>query len=110
LEKPKRQAFEELEAATMRIRRLALDVDKAMAAPTLFDIAEAIDKVTGVKAFNITVSEIDLETVGTNITVEGDDIDHRALVKAIEHTGARVHSVDELVAGDHIVERVQRAR
>lgn len=94
----------------MRIRRLALDVDKALAAPTLFDIAEAIDKVQGVSAFNISVTEIDLETVGTNITVEGEAIDHRELVKAIEQTGARVHSVDELVAGDHVVERVRRAR
>jgi len=33
---------------------------------------------------NITVSEIDLETVGINITFESDDIDHRALFKAID--------------------------
>ena len=94
----------------MKIRRLTLDVDKALAQPSLFDIAEAIDKVKGVAAFNISVSEIDLETVGTNITVEGEDIDHRTLIKAIEATGAMVHSVDEIVAGEHLVERVERPR
>jgi uncharacterized protein len=94
----------------MKIRRLTLDVDKALSQPSLFDIGEAIDKVSGVKGFNITVSEIDLETVGTNITVEGDDIDHRALFKAIEATGAMVHSVDEIVAGERLVERIERSR
>ena len=45
----------------MKIRRLTLDVDKALSQPSLFDIAEAIDKVQGVKGFNISVAEIDLE-------------------------------------------------
>jgi uncharacterized protein len=94
----------------MKVRRLTLDVDKALSQPSLFDIAEAIDKVQGVKGFNISVLEIDLETVGTNITVEGDDIDHRALFKAIEGTGAQVHSVDEIVAGEHLVEGSKRRR
>lgn len=94
----------------MKIRRLTLDVDKALSRPSLFDIAEAIDKVPGVQGFNISVSEIDLETVGTNITVEGDDIDHRALFKAIEGTGAMVHSVDEIVVGERVVERIERQR
>ena len=94
----------------MKIRRLTLDVDKALSKPSLFDIAEAIDKVQGIEGFNISVSEIDLETVGTNITIEGDDIDHRALLKAIEATGAMVHSVDEIAAGERTVERVDRAR
>ena len=33
----------------MRIRRLVLDVDKAFAQPSLFDIAAAIEKVSGVE-------------------------------------------------------------
>jgi hypothetical protein len=94
----------------MKIRRLTLDVDKALSQPSLFDIAEAIDKVRGVKGFNISVSEIDLETVGTNITVEGDDIDRHGLIKAIEGTGAMVHSVDEIVVGEQFVNRIERSR
>jgi uncharacterized protein len=78
--------------------------------PSLLDVAQAIDPVKGVKAFNISVSEIDLETVGTDITVEGDEIDYRGLMKAIEGTGAMVHSIDELVVGEYMVERIKRVR
>jgi uncharacterized protein len=45
-----------------------------------------------------------------DITVEGDDIDLDALVHAIESTGAVVHSVDELVAGGRLIERIARER
>jgi hypothetical protein len=47
----------------MNIRRLLLDVDKAFARPSVLEIAQAIDGCTGVEAVNITVGEIDMETV-----------------------------------------------
>ncbi len=94
----------------MNIRRMVLDVDKGFSMPSLIDIAESIDKVKGVDAFNITVTEIDMETVGTAITVEGGNIDYAALVKAIESTGAAMHSIDELVVGSHLVTFVSRKR
>lgn len=59
----------------MRIRRLVLDVDKAFAQPSLLDIDAAIEKVSSVDGFNISVEEVDQETVGTLINVEGDNID-----------------------------------
>ncbi|MFT4225239.1 DUF211 domain-containing protein [Micropruina sp.] len=94
----------------MPIRRLALDVDKVVDRPDLITLARAIENVPGVGAVNITVTEIDVETIGTDITVEGDDIDTEALFRAIEHVGAVLHSVDEVVAGDRIIERVLRVR
>jgi hypothetical protein len=94
----------------MNIRRMQLDVDKAIARPDLLELADAIDTVSGVEGLNITVSEIDLETVGLEVTVEGEQIDAQALIKAIERVGAAVHSIDELVVGSHIVERVPRTR
>lgn len=94
----------------MNVRRLQLDVDKAAQRPALLELAEAIDEVRGVEAANITVTDIDVETVGTEITVEGDGIDVAALMKAIEKAGAAVHSLDEVVVGDRIIERVPRAR
>lgn len=94
----------------MNIRRLVLDVDKAISRPTILEIGEAIEKVSGVAGFNITVTEIDIETVGMDITIEGEQVDYEALVKAIEHTGAVVHSIDQLVAGTKLVERVKRER
>lgn len=94
----------------MNIRRLQLDVDKAISRPDLLDLAEAIDAVRGVEAVNITVTDIDVETIGTEVTVEGDNIDVRELFKAIEKAGAALHSIDEIVVGDRIVERVPRIR
>lgn len=94
----------------MKVRRLMLDVDKGFSEPTIIDIAKSIDKVGGVDAFNISVNEIDMETVGMIIIVEGEDIDYSSLIKAIELTGAVVHSIDELVAGDHIVNFIKRKR
>jgi len=94
----------------VNVRRLQLDVDKAVHRPDLPELAEAIDGVPGVEAVNITVTDIDIETVGTEVTVEGDNIDLAALVQAIETAGAALHSIDEIVVGDRIIERVPRAR
>lgn len=94
----------------MPIRRLAMDVDKVVDRPDMVSLARAIEQVSGVTAVNVTVTEIDVETVGTDITVEGDDIDTEALFRAIETVGAVLHSIDEVVAGDRIIERVARVR
>ncbi len=94
----------------MNVRRLLLDVDKAVQRPDILELAEAIDGIPGVEAVNITVTDIDIETVGTDVTIEGDNINIPALVAAIEHIGAAVHSIDEIVVGHRIIERVPRAR
>lgn len=94
----------------MNVRRLQLDVDKAVARPSLLDLADAIDRVTGVEAVNITVTDIDVETVGTEVTIEGDSIDVGAVFSAIEKAGAVLHSIDEVVVGERIINRVPRIR
>jgi hypothetical protein len=94
----------------MNIRRLVLDVDKAIARPSVLELAQAIERAPGVQGLNIVVTEIDLETVGMNVTVEGDGVDYHALATAIEATGAVVHSIDELAAGERLVEGVARVR
>jgi len=94
----------------MNIRRLVLDVDKTVARPTLIELAQAIEPVAGVFGFNIAVTEIDIETVGTEITVEGEEIDYEQLVDAIESSGAVVHGVDEIAAGSRLIENVKRQR
>lgn len=91
----------------MNIRRLVLDVDKSKEQPSILDIAEAIDNLAGVEGANISVNDVDMATVGMLITVEGENIDHDALVAAIEKCGAAVHSVDEIVVGNRMIERVE---
>jgi len=94
----------------MNIRRLVLDVDKAIAKPSIIEIVQAISTCPGVEAVNITVTEIDIETVGTDITIEGQELDYQSIVRAIEGTGAVVHSVDQIVSGNRLIERVARQR
>jgi uncharacterized protein len=94
----------------VKIRRVLLDVDKAIQQPEIVDIARAIDAAPGVTSLNVTVTEIDVQTVGMDVTVEGGDINLQALVRAIEATGAVVHSIDELAAGERMIERTPRSR
>ncbi|HTT84625.1 MAG TPA: DUF211 domain-containing protein [Rhizomicrobium sp.] len=94
----------------LNVRRLVLDVDKALRAPSLLEIAASIHKCRGVQACNVTVTEVDIETVGTNITIEGTGMDYDEILRAIETTGAVVHSLDQLVTGDRIVEDIARVR
>jgi hypothetical protein len=94
----------------MNIRRIVMDVDKAVTRPSIVEIADAISKCDGVEAVNITVEEIDIETVGMDVTVEGSYLAYDRIVRAIEGVGAIVHSLDQLVAGDRLVEGVRRVR
>jgi hypothetical protein len=94
----------------MNTRRLVLDVDKAKARPSLVQIAEAISHCSGVESANLTVTEIDLETVGMDITIEGQQLSYEEILQAIESSGAVVHSIDQIVCGDRLIEQVKRAR
>ncbi|CAM5459349.1 hypothetical protein AFEL58S_02947 [Afipia felis] len=94
----------------MNIRQLLLDVDKAVARPSLLEIAAALDNCRGVEAVNITVGEIDIETVGMNVTIEGENMNYEEIERAIESTGAVVHSLDEIAIGHRIIPRINRVR
>ena len=94
----------------LNIRRLVMDVDKAVARPAIPEIAAAISACGGVAGVNITVGEIDIETVGMDVIIEGERLDYDGIVRAIEETGAVVHSLDQIVCGERIVESVARKR
>jgi hypothetical protein len=94
----------------MPIRRLALDVDKVIDRPDMISLAQQLEAVPGVTGVNLTVTEIDIETVGLDVTIDGDDIDTQALFTAITEAGAVLHSVDQVIAGNHIVDHVIRRR
>ncbi|MFO1129730.1 MAG: DUF211 domain-containing protein [Rhodospirillales bacterium] len=94
----------------MNVRRLVLDVDKAIARPSLIEIGQAIAACHGVEALNITVGEIDVETIGMDVTIEGEGLDYEQIRDAIEACGAVVHSIDQLAAGSRLIEAVRRSR
>jgi len=94
----------------VNIRQLLLDVDKAVVRPSILEIAAAIDACRGVEAVDITVEEIDIETVGMNVSIEGDGMDYEQIVRAIESTGAVVHSLDQIAIGNRIIPHIARVR
>lgn len=95
---------------SVNVRRLVLDVDKALRNPSLIEMAAAISGCSGVEACNITVEEIDLETVGTNVTIEGARLDYDEILRAIESTGAVVHSLDQIIVGECLIKDEPRRR
>lgn len=94
----------------MGIRQILLDVDKARDRPEIIEISAAIENVPCVDGLSIVVNEIDMETVGMEITIEGEDLKYDEIVAAIEKTGAVVHSLDQLLAGKRMIMPVHRTR
>jgi hypothetical protein len=92
----------------MNIRRLILDVGKGLNKPTLMELSEAIVTVKGVEGVNISVMDIDIETMGMNVTIEGSNINYEEIIKKIENSGAVVHSVDEVAVGSKLIENIRR--
>ena len=91
----------------MNIRRIVLDVGKSLARPTFVELLNAIDTVSGVEAVNASVTEMDMETMGISITVEGNNIDYDELIDKIERSGSAVHSVDQIAIGKRLIENIR---
>lgn len=94
----------------MNLRQVMMDVDKSTQRPSLIEIAEAIEQEKGVEGLSIVVTEIDIETVGMEITIEGEEMVYEELVAAIEKTGAVVHSLDQVLSGKKMIVPTRRQR
>lgn len=92
----------------MGLRRLVLDVLKPLKDPSIVDVALQLSKVRGVEAVNITVNEVDVETLSLTIVIEGTDIDFEQVKSVLEEVGAAIHSIDQVVAGERLVEVPKR--
>ena len=91
----------------MNVRRVILDVGKSLARPTFVELLNAIDTVPGVEAVNASVTEMDMETMGISITVEGNNIDYDELIDNNERSGSAVHSVDQIAVGKRLIENIR---
>ncbi|OWP56142.1 MAG: hypothetical protein B2I17_07355 [Thermoplasmatales archaeon B_DKE] len=91
----------------MNIRRIVLDVGKSLSRPTFVELLNAIDTVPGVEAVNASVTEMDMETMGISITVEGNNIDYDELIDKIERSGSAVHSIDQIAVGKKLIENIR---
>ena len=97
----------DIQEVKMNIRRIVLDVGKSLARPTFVELLNAIDTVPGVEAVNASVTDMDMETMGISITVEGNNIDYDELIDKIERSGSAVHSVDQIAVGKRLIENIR---
>jgi hypothetical protein len=86
------------------IRRLVLDVLKPVKGPSIVEISKEIASIDGIEGVNITVKEIDVDTMTLSVTVEGENIDFDRLEEKLEFLGCVIHSIDQVVAGTKLIE------
>ncbi len=88
----------------MGIRRVVLDVLKPIKGSTIIDLADKLTIIKGIDGVNITVTDMDVETMGLSVVVEGDNINFDEIRKVLEEEGCAIHSIDEVAGGNKIVE------
>ncbi|ELZ83009.1 hypothetical protein C453_13426 [Haloferax elongans ATCC BAA-1513] len=85
------------------IRRLVLDVLKPHS-PSTVEFARQVSSASGVVGVNASLLETDREVQNIRLVVEGEAIDDEEVERRIESLGGTVHSIDEVVAGEEMVE------
>lgn len=88
----------------MAIRRLVLDVLKPIRGISIVELAEKVSELEGVDGVNISVTDMDVETMGLMIVIEGSNINFEDVKKVLEEEGCAIHSIDEVVSGNKMVE------
>ena len=89
---------------TAPLRRIVLDILKPLKGLSIIDVGREIASLPGVEAVNVTVREIDVETVTLSMTIEGTDINFKEVEDKLEELGCIIHSIDQVVAGKKIIE------
>lgn len=86
-----------------KIRRLVLDTLKPHE-PSIIDLAQALSRLEGIAAVNISIYEMDRKVENAKITIEGESIHYLNVASLIEELGGVIHSIDEVVAGKTIID------
>ncbi|MEA3350073.1 MAG: DUF211 domain-containing protein [Chloroflexota bacterium] len=87
------------------LRRLVLDVLKPLE-PNIVELVQRIAALEGVDGVNISIYEIDHKVENAKITVEGTALSYENLKEEIKIHGGAIHSIDEVAAGDILIEDV----
>lgn len=89
-----------------KTRRLVLDVLKPHE-PDMVTMANKIADLESVSSVNFTLYEVDEKVKNVKITIVGSDLQFDKIEEKIESLGGSVHSIDEVVSGQKIVEEVE---
>lgn len=89
----------------MKVRRLVLDILKPHK-PPISQLTIELAEMEGVDGVNSSLIEVDEEVKNVKITMEGE-MDIQNVKQHIKDFGASIHSIDEVAAGDKIVEKIR---
>ena len=84
-------------------RRLVIDVLKPHEPPTLA-FTQQVANADSVASVNATVIELDKEVLNLRLTIEGNAIEYDEVEAVIEDAGGSIHSVDQVVCGEDLIE------
>jgi hypothetical protein len=85
------------------VRRLVLDTLKPHD-PNIIELAQQISDLPGVDSVNISIYEMDRKVENAKITIEGQNIQFTEVESLIRELGGTIHSIDEAVAGQSIID------
>ncbi|ACV10326.1 protein of unknown function DUF211 [Halorhabdus utahensis DSM 12940] len=85
------------------IKRLVLDLLKPNEIENV-EFARTLADLDGVEGANVSLLESDKDVQNLKITIEGESIENDTVASTIENLGGTIHSVDEVVCGDRMVE------
>ena len=88
---------------TAKIRRIVLDVLKPHE-PNIIELSQRLASLEGVDGVNISIYEVDRKVENAKITVEGSDLSYNDVLAIVEDAGGTVHSIDEAVAGQVVID------
>lgn len=89
-----------------KLRRLVLDV----VIPNTVEVVKLTQELADIatmEGVNSLVNEIDKNVTNLKINLEGTDISYNSVEKVIRSNGGSIHSIDNVVAGESIVENVE---
>ena len=89
----------------VNLRRLVLDVLKPHQ-PRIDVLAIALGEIEGVESVNIIRTETDSSTEGIIVTIVGGNLKFSEIEDTLRDYGSSIHSVDEVVAGENIIDAV----
>ena len=87
-------------------KRLVLDVLKPHR-PSILEMAQNISDLERVDSVNAILCELDEKVENIKVTIVGDNLDIDNIKKCIKKLGGSVHSIDEAVCGNEIIEEVK---
>ena len=88
-----------------KVRRLVLDVLKPHE-PSVVEFTHQISKLESVSSINSTLLEVDEKVKNLELTIVGSDLNYGEIENEIKKLGGSIHSIDEVVAGEEIIDKV----